>query len=258
MNEQNPYQSPAAFPPPLPVDKRPWNGWWTLLWAVGLFFLWQIVVTVGIVIAGIKKGIFEDIDELDSNLEALMFDGDVIGLVTFATLFFICPVCWLIGQVRPGFSGLEYLGSERVKWWQWIFWGGLTVAMAYLFGLVAPSMGVEDPDDSMVAMAKTTTVPLYLYLGVGIGAPLIEEFVFRGVLWRGCRNSRLGLPGTLIVTSFCWTILHVQYPVPILSFLFVLGLILGYAREKTGNVWVPVFMHAVNNALATLEILSLR
>lgn len=257
---ENPYLSARkpVRPPPLPPgEHRPWNGWWTLLWGVGLLLIWQLVVTVGFLIAGFEAGYFNDSDSLEEGLSALSFDGDVVGLTSFAAVFFVCPLCWFFGQLCPGFSGWDYLGNEPVRWWTWPLWGAATVACSVVFGWVAPFFGVHDPDESMVRMGRSTDVPLLLFLGVAIGAPLVEEFIFRGVLWRGWRDSRMGMVGTLTMTSLLWASLHVQYPAVIICYIFVLGLLLGWAREKTGSLWVPVWMHAVNNGLATLYMLQL-
>jgi membrane protease YdiL (CAAX protease family) len=257
VSDENPYSVPLATPPPLPpLERVPWNGWWTLLWAILLFLIWQMVMTVGLVVAGIQKG--AGLDGFDEEgLMTLASDGDVAGSIAFATIFFICPFCWLLGQLRPGFSGWSYLGNVRVTWWHWPLWGVATIACSVIFGMLAPFFGVDGPDESMVALGQSTELPLLLYLGVGVGAPLVEEFVFRGLLWRGWRASKLGLAGTLGLTSFLWAILHVQYPTVIICYIFVLGLVLGWAREASGNIWVPVGMHALNNGLATLHMLSL-
>jgi len=247
-----PVATPSSFPP---LERVPWNGWWTLLWAVLLFFLWQMVMGVGLVVAGIQQGAFQG--DIEKNIMALASDGDVVGLTAFVAIFFVCPFCWFLGQLRPGFTGWSYLGNLRVTWWHWPLWGVATIACSIAFDLLSPSVGVDGPDESMVAMGQSTEVPVLLYLGVGIGAPLVEEFVFRGVLWRGWRASALGLGGTLVLTSFLWAVLHVQYPTVIICYIFVLGLVLGWAREVTGNLWVPVGMHALNNGLATLHMLSL-
>lgn len=217
-------------------------------------------MTIGIIIAALQTSIFNDgTDPLATSrkLLALATDGDVIGLIAFSTIFFICPACWLIGALRPRYSGWEYLGNSNVKWWHWPTWGAAIIAVNALFGLIAPSLGIDGPDGSMLQMASSTDVPLFLYLGVGIGAPLVEEFMFRGALWRGWRASPLGLWGTLLLTSFLWAILHVQYPAVIIAYIFCLGLLLGYAREKSGSLWIPVGMHALNNGLATIEMLKL-
>ena len=161
----------------------------------------------------------------------------------------------MVGKIRPNYTGWEYLGNHPVKWWHWPFWAAITIACSLLFGLLAPFLGIDGPDESMVTMANTTQFPILLFLGVAIGAPLVEEFMFRGALWRGWRASKLGLRGTLVLTSFFWAILHLQYPLVIIAYIFCLGLILGLAREKTGNLWVPVWMHAVNNGIATFEML---
>ncbi|MEN8774793.1 MAG: CPBP family intramembrane glutamic endopeptidase [Akkermansiaceae bacterium] len=257
----NPEVTPPQLPPPLPaLPNTPWNGWWTLLWAVVIFFVWQLVVSIGLIIAAFQRNFFNDVsdaDSIESDLLALAFDGDVAGSVTFISIFLVCPLCWMIGKIRTGYTGWEYLGNDKVKWWHWPFWAAITVACSIIFGLIAPSLGIDGPDDSMVTMARTTQFPILLYLGVGIGAPFVEEFMFRGALWRGWRASKLGLWGTLGLTSFLWAILHVQYPFVIIAYIFCLGLILGLAREKTGNLWIPVWMHAVNNGIATFEMLRL-
>lgn len=40
-----------------------------------------------------------------------------------------------------------------------------------------------------------------------------------------------------------------------MAFLFSPGLLLGWAREKTGGIWVPIWMHALNNTLAAFDML---
>ncbi|HCQ79949.1 MAG TPA: hypothetical protein DIV46_08260 [Verrucomicrobiales bacterium] len=260
---EDPYQppTPVVTPPPLPeVTKTPWNGWWTLLWAVVIFLIWQFVVSIGIIIAAFHRGLFDNMSNTgtdDSDLLALALDGDIAGAVAFFSIFFVCPLCWMLGKIRPNYTGWEYLGNHPVKWWHWPFWAAITIACSLLFGLLAPFLGVDGTDESMMIMANTTQFPILLFLGVAIGAPLVEEFMFRGVIWRGWRASKLGLWGTLGLTSFFWAILHLQYPPVIIAYIFCLGLILGLAREKTGNLWISVWMHAVNNGIATFEMLQL-
>lgn len=257
-----PYEPPvdAPLPPPLPVVRTAWNAWWTWLWAIVLFLLWQIVMTAGVFIALATTGAMAgnlDARELTSKAEELALDGDVLGVIAFANIFFVCPACWLLGHLRKGWTGWEYLGKAKVRWWQWPLWAFITIASSIIFGLLAPSLGIEGPDPSMVSMAQSTQFPFLLFLGVAIGAPLFEEFIFRGVLFRGWRESRLGLTGTLILTSFCWAALHLQYPIVVIGYIFVLGLLLGLARELTGSLWIPVWMHFVNNSIASLSMFNL-
>ena len=257
----DPYHPPSTEPPALPTkEKTAWNAWWTLLWGVLLFGVWQAVLTVGLIIALVVNGLIGRGSQFNDILiaaENLSMDGDVVGALAFSTIFFVCPLCWLIGHLRKGWTGWEYLGQAKVKWWQWPLWGAVTLACTFTFSLLAPSLGIEGPDPSMMQMGSTTQFPILLYLGVGIGAPLIEEFMFRGILFRGWRESRLGLWGTLLLTSLLWAVPHVQYPAVTIAYIFTLGIVLGIAREKTGNLWIPIWMHALNNGLATLSMLNL-
>ena len=60
----------------------------------------------------------------------------------------------------------------------------------------------------------------------------------------------------LIVTSALWAVMHVQYEIEIIGFIFIFGILLGLAREWTGNLWVPVAMHALNNGISVIVMLN--
>lgn len=259
---ESPPELPVTDPPPatpsLP-EKTAWNAWWTLLWAVAIFVLSQIVVTIGVTIVAATDGSLgsnPDLKDFAEKVRTVAMDGDVIGALGFLSIFIICPLCWLVGHFRPGWSGWEYLGNAKVRWFQWPLWAVITIACMIAFSLVAPHLGLPERDPSMVAMSNSTQFPILLFLGVAIGAPLIEEFVCRGVLFRGWRESRLGLVGTIILISLLWAIAHVQYPLLVIGFIFILGILLGIAREVTGSLWIPVWMHFVNNSLAAMAMLS--
>ena len=119
---EDPYHppTPVVTPPPLPgATKTPWNGWWTLLWAVVIFFAWQFVVSIGILVAAFQRGLFNNMGNPEAtagDLLTLALDGDIAGTVAFISIFFVCPLCWTVGKIRPNYTGWEYLGNNRVKW----------------------------------------------------------------------------------------------------------------------------------------------
>lgn len=84
-------------------------------------------------------------------------------------------------------------------------------------------------------------------------APLVEEFIHRGMLFRGWRSSKVGLPGTLILTSALFTLAHIHYEAPVLAYFFIHRIFMGMVREKTGSVWVPVAIHMVGNTCRLLS-----
>ena len=89
-------------------------------------------------------------------------------------------------------------------------------------------------------------------------APVLEEMLFRGYLFKAWRHSRIGLSGTLILTSALFVLLHWgQYHWVLMAWLFAFAVILGLARENTGSVLVPMFMHGANNLVSTILIVFL-
>lgn len=97
-----------------------------------------------------------------------------------------------------------------------------------------------------------------VFLFIAFLAPIIEELIFRGYLFNAWRNTRLGVTGTIMITSALFALLHgAQYELLVLGYLFVFGLILGYAREKTNSVITPIVLHIVNNVIAGVAMVYL-
>ena len=75
----------------------------------------------------------------------------------------------------------------------------------------------------------------------------MEEFVFRGFIFRGWSESFLGPVGCIVLTSVVWAMLHVQYDWFGRFFIFVSGLALGYFRWRSNSTWLPVMVHSAMN-----------
>ena len=114
---------------------------------------------------------------------------------------------------------------------------------------------------------------------VVIAAPLVEEFVFRGILqsflqrivdrnWSletlfCCNNIDVptsapsqGLSsryGAIIITSVLFAGLHVGQGAAYIP-LFFLALALGYVTKKTGSIWPAIIMHVSLNSLSTITL----
>ena len=249
---------PPAVPPPLPPlpPPAPWNGWWTLLWAVVVLGVWMtfpaILLLFYMAIDGSIVELFKSPDDAEAALMGLAMDGDFLGISTIITALITCPLCYYLGKWRPGFTGVSYLALQWPRILPTLMWIGITIACAFGFDFMTRLLiDTQESSDFMIEAIHSAEIPIFLILGVVLGAPFLEEFVFRGLLFKGWRHSALGLTGTLVVTSLLWTVLHVQYGLVGLSYIFMLGIIMGYAREKTGSIWVPIAMHTANNLLAT-------
>ncbi len=92
-----------------------------------------------------------------------------------------------------------------------------------------------------------------------IGAPLSEEFVFRGFLQSALAKSALGFWGAALITNTAWTALHAGYTMTGLVDVFIAGLVFSWLLWRTGSLWVPVICHGLYNGLifAVLSVLEM-
>ena len=91
--------------------------------------------------------------------------------------------------------------------------------------------------------------PLAAFLSVVIVGPIVEEILFRGLIY-GALEKRLRVTGAILVSSLFFALVHLQvvYFIPI----FCLGLVLGWARWKANSLGLPILIHVLNNGVALL------
>ena len=87
----------------------------------------------------------------------------------------------------------------------------------------------------------------------GLLPALIEEWMYRGVLWNALRPIA-GRSITIVSTAVLFAFLHGLNGGFILELppRFVMGLLLGWLRARTGSLWPCVLAHFLHNAAATL------
>jgi tetratricopeptide (TPR) repeat protein len=107
------------------------------------------------------------------------------------------------------------------------------------------------PDQEIVAWIKAgiRSSPWLTFVGIAIAAPMAEEILFRGLLY-GALQRWLSARWTIILTAVVFATVHLQ-PVYFLP-LFGFGLVLGWARHKSGTLALPFFIHLLNNSIALL------
>ncbi len=94
-------------------------------------------------------------------------------------------------------------------------------------------------------------------LAIGILGPIAEELAFRGVLFSLLlRKTRLGVIGTIVLTAALWSVIHLQYAPTLLLLIFVDGLVLGFARHRSGSLYLPIAMHVMGNLFSIYQSLA--
>ena len=81
-------------------------------------------------------------------------------------------------------------------------------------------------------------------ISAGLIAPIAEEMFFRGLLQTLIRNLFKNSWAAIIISAAAFAMVHHWYTWPQ---IFFLGFCLGYAYERTGNLWASITMHALFN-----------
>ena len=81
-------------------------------------------------------------------------------------------------------------------------------------------------------------------LAVG-AAPVFEEFIFRGLVFRGMRRS-LPLSVSIVASAAIFTLCH---PAVSAAPVFVMACLAAWAFERTGRLATPILVHLVYNAI---------
>lgn len=80
---------------------------------------------------------------------------------------------------------------------------------------------------------------------IGMFGPFCEEFVFRGLIYRGYKKSGNTL-GAILLSSLLFGLMHLNINQAI--YAFVIGILLALLVEATGSLWSSVFCHMVFNS----------
>jgi len=86
------------------------------------------------------------------------------------------------------------------------------------------------------------------FLSVAVLVPVMEEFAFRGVLLSSLRKYGAGF--AIIASALIFALVHLDFSNVV--FAFIAGLVFGFLYVKTGNLWITIFIHALNNGIAVI------
>jgi uncharacterized protein len=101
--------------------------------------------------------------------------------------------------------------------------------------------------------AASSGTLLWLWLAVVVIAPIGEEILFRGFLFRGWQRSPNNAWAAIGVTAALWAIVHVQYNLLVIGEIFLVGLGLGWVRWRTGSTISTIVLHSFLNAIGMAE-----
>jgi len=237
---------PTAPPvPPEPLTAAVWSPWGSL-GVVGLMVLFNVFGTLPALL--LADGLSDSVAQL------LLFGGlmayylAMLGVVAF-------------GAHRRGVGLAAAVGIRPVPWRH-----ALGVAFAAsvgarilvgVYGAAASALGYEPrlEFDPTQLFADDVIGAVLLVAVAVVAAPLVEEIVFRGIVFPAFA-SRYGMGWGIAVSSALFGVIHLQgfNTVP---FIF-LGVVFARLFASTRSLWTAILCHALFNGTSLVLIYVLR
>lgn len=174
----------------------------------------------------------------DFQLMLTFVSVDIIGLLSI----------WLMLKGTPK---TEYvIGHEKLSVKEYLL--GITVCFASmvtgaLIGNVFQFIAAGSSQSTIGTLAQNSGW-LWLILAVGIGAPIVEELIFRKFIID--RLSGYGRFLAIFVSSLCFALFHGNFSQ--FFYAFFLGMFFGYIYSKTGNILYSMGYHMIVNMFGSV------
>ena len=222
----------SVIDPHTDVGKRPppWDEYWTFGWLLLVMLLYLIPAVVFKVDYRSGGGL----------VSSIVLRAVQIGAVTLLARLAGWPAKEYLSLVRPnGRDTVIAIVSVALFIPAWH-------ALAYV--LEIHSSRTYDLYRNAQAVG---ILPLYWCVAVVV-APVAEEIVFRGFLFRGLTGQSQII--AVSTTSLAWALAHVGMAWSLKLQVVLLGLLLGWMRWRSGSVVPPMLMHGLWNLWVMLSI----
>jgi len=238
--------------PPLTAVSQPhaWKFWGTTLWGVVAFvamFAGQIGAIVYLVWDRGDPITLASMQRVGQEPAALALSVTLGLPTTFAAV-------WLAVRIK-GMSLVDYLALRWPSWRQLVFGAIGLILIVVAWETMSRALGREATPGFMTDLLKNGRdkgAALVLVFAFSFAAPMSEELIARGFLYRGWSESFLRVPGAVLLSSLVWTSVHLQYDLYFLAEVFSIGLWFGYMRYRGQSLWLTIVLHALNNLTAVV------
>jgi uncharacterized protein len=245
---------PGLSPSP---NNPPWNTWMALgIWAASILL---ILVFTNVFVLPYLLG--QNVDLADrGTLSGLMKTDPTAVMLQLSGIIpahlLTLLLAWLVVTRFRRFSFTEMLGWKMNGFRLWHAFA-ITIAVYGLSHLAVRIFGEVENDFDIMLKSSRYVVFLVAFFAV-FTAPIVEEVVYRGVLFSAIERSGGALAAIVSVTLLFTAVHGLQYSqqaVPdyaVLSVLLILSLILTMIRYMTANLLPCIVLHTVFNAFQSV------
>jgi hypothetical protein len=251
--------TPAKSAPPFTIgrtssdtvalERSPWT--WTDVVPVVVLLLPLLFAVQSVTVAAVKWLLGGVALNTRRPVEALTSDVTAYGAAFLLVLVFV--------KVRRH-APLAALGIRRVGW-RWLLAALPFVVLAFLLesitGLLSQSLFPQTPANQCVDIRNAYQGALWMaIIGVVMVAPVVEEIVFRGMVF-GWLRGRLPVLWAVVVSAALFSLEHIGFlQVTLFLPIFGTGVVLAMLYHHARSVWPTVLVHGSLNLVATLVLFN--
>jgi membrane protease YdiL (CAAX protease family) len=139
----------------------------------------------------------------------------------------------------------KQLSFRKLVWWYFPVIVVVAAGSNFLVGYLVDFINSFSDDIFYVYMYKETAHPLiWSILGIAVQPAIFEELAFRGIMFNHL-DRLMEKVSIVMVTGFLFALLHLS--IISITWLMLLGMLLGWMRKRTGTLWYGIVFHFVFN-----------
>ena len=240
-------QAPSDLPPPLVPEESerarvPWRAG-DLFLSLGAAMLLSIVLLAPVAIVAFD-------DAQSPSFAAVGGMGILIYVAVAISAWFFALKRRGVGWSEAGFRPVPFITLLKMV----PVTIGMMVATAIAVAISAQFFGdVPTAQDQVVGDAGSISFQdfVWLFLLAAVAAPPVEEFVFRGLVYRLLRNR---LTAIVAVSASALLFASLHFIPPLVPALLVMGVVLAALVERYDSLYPSILVHALNNAAALVAL----
>jgi membrane protease YdiL (CAAX protease family) len=245
LNAAPPAAVPAEnAPPPEPAPPPRWSltdlGLLIGLGTLAFFLAYAVVMLSFLALGSLERG-----PAVPEGMEGRALLAMIFQIVFYLLLFGAIYAVVAIRGRLPFWKGLKW---KRVTFLQGVAFlaGGIILAVGVQ---IAPTIFPDRKDFPLQELFSSPALAYAVGAFAVLVAPLMEELVFRGVLF-AIFEDLAGLRFSIVATAALFTGMHIPEYRGAWNHIFLLlivGLVFSFARGMTGSLAPSVFLHTAYN-----------
>lgn len=252
------FQAPEIL---LPEEPTPNNPHWNSLTAFGVWLL--SVVLIGLIpyvfILPYAAGQNIDFINKDKFIDLLTNDKIAVLLQLSAAFFAHLLTIALAWAVITKFNKVSFRQMLGWRWGGFTIWKCVLILGGFFAFAALISHFIPEQDNDLLKIIRSSREALYIVAFLAtFTAPLVEEVIYRGILYSAFQRT-FGVTLAVLLVTVIFAGIHVPQYYPSYSTIFLiclLSLILTMIRVWTGNLLPCIVLHTLFNGIQSVGLIA--